>query len=359
MESKITPMGLYLYDNTIFDNFISPVVLDYGYESMLDDIPEFDRDNFIDYLLSQTIEFETLYANPRRFKFMIGVWSKTENRIWSRLWTTLYYKYNAIWNKDQTYNESITNSNTNIVNREVTGTDNTDRTMTGSDNRDIDREEGDTTTESIDETVTDNGSENKTLGYGKTETETNSGTDIRKFEPGTQTEEYYNQTDASRTEVTTREVTAFNDNTFHPAEKTSVTYPPKTTRNTSFGEGDKTTDTFGHVITTVGSGSDTDNTTTTGRTVKDNDRTESIAIREIVNDDLSRSETENIDRDTSTSETVTETGSGTNTVVKTDKGNIGVTTTQQMIEQERESALYNIYNVIVDSFKKKFCILVY
>lgn len=40
-------------------------------------------------------------------------------------------------------------------------------------------------------------------------------------------------------------------------------------------------------------------------------------------------------------------------------GNIGVTTTQQMIEQERETALFNIYDAIIQSFKYRFCVLVY
>lgn len=41
-------------------------------------------------------------------------------------------------------------------------------------------------------------------------------------------------------------------------------------------------------------------------------------------------------------------------------GNIGVTTSQQMLEQEIEvSAKLNIINMIVESFKNRFCLLVY
>ena len=40
-------------------------------------------------------------------------------------------------------------------------------------------------------------------------------------------------------------------------------------------------------------------------------------------------------------------------------GNIGVTTNQQMIEQERETAKFNIFQVILDEFKQRFCVLVY
>ena len=41
------------------------------------------------------------------------------------------------------------------------------------------------------------------------------------------------------------------------------------------------------------------------------------------------------------------------------KGNIGVTTTQQMIEQERKISEFNIYDYIVRSFKRRFCLMLY
>ena len=40
-------------------------------------------------------------------------------------------------------------------------------------------------------------------------------------------------------------------------------------------------------------------------------------------------------------------------------GNIGVTTTQQMIEEERRVSEFNITDYIIDSFKKRFCIMLY
>lgn len=41
------------------------------------------------------------------------------------------------------------------------------------------------------------------------------------------------------------------------------------------------------------------------------------------------------------------------------RGNIGVTTTQQMMEQERNIADFNLYDVITKDFKQRFCLLVY
>lgn len=45
--------------------------------------------------------------------------------------------------------------------------------------------------------------------------------------------------------------------------------------------------------------------------------------------------------------------------VGTVRGNIGVTTSQQMIEEQRKIVNYCVYDVIIDSFQRRFCLLVY
>ena len=40
-------------------------------------------------------------------------------------------------------------------------------------------------------------------------------------------------------------------------------------------------------------------------------------------------------------------------------GNVGVTTSQQMIEEERRISKFNIMDYIIDSFKRRFCLLIY
>ena len=50
---------------------------------------------------------------------------------------------------------------------------------------------------------------------------------------------------------------------------------------------------------------------------------------------------------------------GTESRTLRSKGNIGVTTTQQMIEQERNISEFNIYDYIVRSFKRRFCLMLY
>lgn len=44
---------------------------------------------------------------------------------------------------------------------------------------------------------------------------------------------------------------------------------------------------------------------------------------------------------------------------RTEQGNIGITTTQQMIKEERDLAFFNLFDVIADSFIKFFCVAVY
>lgn len=53
------------------------------------------------------------------------------------------------------------------------------------------------------------------------------------------------------------------------------------------------------------------------------------------------------------------TASRTNTRTSKINGNIGVTTTQEMIKQEREILNFNIYDIIAHQFKERFCVMVY
>ena len=55
----------------------------------------------------------------------------------------------------------------------------------------------------------------------------------------------------------------------------------------------------------------------------------------------------------------TETGTINHQITRREYGNIGVTTTQRMIQEERDIDKFNIVDYIVDSFKQRFCILVY
>lgn len=69
-------------------------------------------------------------------------------------------------------------------------------------------------------------------------------------------------------------------------------------------------------------------------------------------------------KSTEAGRTVSETGGGVNTntdVTRNSRvhGNIGVTTTQQMIEEERRVSSFDIYEVIINELIQRFCLLIY
>lgn len=73
--------------------------------------------------------------------------------------------------------------------------------------------------------------------------------------------------------------------------------------------------------------------------------------------DLVTAERDNVNNDVRRNDAGTDTG--TITIEKRRGGNIGVTMTQQLIQAEREVDKFNIYNHICDSFKRRFCLLIY
>lgn len=66
-------------------------------------------------------------------------------------------------------------------------------------------------------------------------------------------------------------------------------------------------------------------------------------------DNIALTDSESVDDDLTRSETRTQRRTG----------NIGVTTTQQMLEQERAIAEFNMVSYIAQSFKQRFCLLIY
>lgn len=53
------------------------------------------------------------------------------------------------------------------------------------------------------------------------------------------------------------------------------------------------------------------------------------------------------------------TGKSVDEFTRQEYGNIGVTTSQQMVKEELELRRFNLISEIVDSFKKRFCLLIY
>jgi len=107
-------MGLYNYDESIFDDMILP-----------DGV---GRENFITELLFQLAELEVVYARPDVMKTAIKAWSASRLHEWNRIYAALTFDYNALYNKEGKITETINTTGTN--NATVTNSGNNTETIT-------------------------------------------------------------------------------------------------------------------------------------------------------------------------------------------------------------------------------------
>lgn len=259
----ISPLALYKWDESIFDDFRVP--------------PEIDKDTLIVNILLETAEMSVLYNNPATFKFKMRNWSNKYYEKWKKLYDTTQFEYNPIHNYDRT-EES---------------TDKLDGTM--KDTVKNKRVQEDTRRGSRD--YTDNKEYNSTAN------------------------DSYKNTAANVTNEETRNYKAAFNNTNGMADSTA-----------SSVDGTSKSDGSGTVSNTNNA---TDNTIFA-------EKNENKLNASISDDNTLTKKTD----DTSTHELHA-------------YGNIGVTTTQQMIQQEREILEFNIVNYITEEFKRDFCILLY
>lgn len=273
-------LGLYNYDASLLDGLIENLPNKNGIPS---DYPEsyytdvtIEPDTVVENLLVECAEFEILYADFNALKRIIKIWSAKEKPVWQKMFNTVCYKYNPIWNKDgkSTWMEG------------QNGTGNKTETETGT-------KSGSGKGTVTDDYISTSDTVNKTTGTGSSS--------------------------RNGTEETTGKVSAYNSNDFQNRDKTNSTNAE--TNNSESAED------------FTGKG------TVTNKGTKENVS--------------STSETNNVSRttnDTTSSETRHE---------QIDTGNIGVTMTQQMITAEREIAVFNIIDFIINDFKERFCLRIY
>ena len=98
---KISLLGLYTYDHTIFDNIHIPPMLPpvYGDEPFHYYTP--DTQTLINLILEKAADFPALYPDCDFMKFMAGVWSKNCEYMMTVLWETMNAKFNPIENYDR------------------------------------------------------------------------------------------------------------------------------------------------------------------------------------------------------------------------------------------------------------------
>lgn len=87
IPATLSILGLYNYDNTIFDNLVTPFE---------------DNETIIQNILIECAELEILYPDADFMKFAIGAWSQKQLPIWNKLYNTEKLEYNPLENANRT-----------------------------------------------------------------------------------------------------------------------------------------------------------------------------------------------------------------------------------------------------------------
>lgn len=322
--ANLSPMGLFNWDNTIFDLMQIPTQL--------------DRNTLINNILAETAELEVLYPNPTVFKNLLGVWSSTQIDIWNRLYATTQYEYNPIEN----YNRYETGSDSGSGSTTHGGTDTTAETTT----------QGGMDTHS--DALTNGGTDQRTG------TNALSGTDstTRENELGG-SDSFEKNTTHSGEDVDT----GVKDSAHWIAGFNSVPSgnDDGLVKQTKDSESSENRHDYGEVVdetgeTTYGKTESETGTTTYGKTETENE-TINFGKTENRTGNIAYGKTETKNGSMTHGETITTENDGEHELHA--HGNIGVTTTQKLIREQREVDKFNLYDIITDEFKMRFCILVY
>lgn len=250
VQATLSIMGLYNYDSSVLDGLIQN--LPTAAKIPVDDVyvagQDLNTDALVTELLAQSSELEFIYPNPDAAKKIITAWALINAERWQRLYNTMWFSYNPIWNKDGT----------------------TTRTET----------------------------ETRDLSATNTGTVTNSGT-------GKETRNLTTTDTPSINTTETEKVAGYNSNDLVNSNQ-------------------KLTETSGQ-----------------------NSRSDTGTVENTAN------------ANSNSTNTKTDTGTITRTYSDRETGNIGVTETQTMIQDERAVVNFNMTQIIINDFISRFCLLVY
>lgn len=202
MKARLSILGMYNYDNTIFDDFQLP-----------DRIP---RDMFLNNLLLECAEFGCIYPDGDFFKMALKSWSQMEITTWEWLLDTQHYEYNPIWNVDVHDSERIDNKETrnlqgtNNETRNLGGTNNNTKNLTTTDTGTVNTKFSDNDIQEVDVNAFNSGSgtrrETTTTRYGKNELES------RNLSSNTSGTDNYTSTDTGTDNYTSTDTGTIDNN---------------------------------------------------------------------------------------------------------------------------------------------------
>lgn len=314
----------------------------------------------------------------------IKYWTRECMPIWEKLYSTTLLKYNPIWNTDvteritdvRTTDRDTSNDRTGI-NRGEMGQ--TVGQVTTSDHHDTtsgtlhETTEGTATGETTGESHDTGSGTSHTDTTGKSETNDTSNTTTITNTQVSGTDKTVTDTTKDTDTTVTRDISPENAPDYQPDDQTH-TVGKETLKSTVDGTHAETTDVTGNTTVVAGSTTTTTGTSDTKTTSKADGTTAGTSKDETTgkHDQSTASQADGNTKGTSNTET------RENTMLHTDdkqvgkekttetynhgwirQGNIGVTTTQQMLDAERDTVLYDVYMTIANDYHAKFCLDVY
>ena len=137
MEARLTIAALNQYSPDIFDNLELPTppinAAAIGLQAdQLRAAWTIDKTDFINFLCLETMGMSVAYPDADFMKLAIGTWSRSHIHEWQRMFDTLFYQYNPLWNKDGVVSETGTDTHAQTESENGSGNGSGSSTATGS-----------------------------------------------------------------------------------------------------------------------------------------------------------------------------------------------------------------------------------
>ena len=354
MKANLSIWGMYQYNKTLFDRMEIPRQL--------------NKEILVDNILLECNELQILYTDWNFLETAITAWSKKSNVSWQKIADTLDLEYNPIENYDRMESWTDTGRHTGTIQDESSSSgsssldDDTEESIhhTGTSSLDHD---GDSS-ETIDSTVTTSGTTTRTEDIDEADSKSATGSNSLNHVGEDSSTDSSSETSSTDT---LNSVNGFNgtltDQSMSPHDKSEV--DGSLTKSGSHSGDNEYTDTGSSSETVTGTHTGdneiTDVTSGSSRTQANNSAINDY--NDEYEDEYRDEKTGSLDREESHSEsgTATRTNNLVDTLEHTARihGNIGTVTAQMMITQQIDLDKINLYDLIVNDFKKTFCLGIY
>lgn len=312
--AKITLIGMYNFDQTLFDNLTLPTGI--------------EKSTLVDNILIRSGEFEVLYPDMDYLKFAIGAWSRKWRPTFDRWQKALEIEYKPLENYDRIEEWEENGDKEGSETNGISG--NASENSAGSNTNEVTGSEGTKHQESHVDNTSDNETEN-----------TSGSTTNKQLQVGSSS----GSTSGTTSSTTDTDKSAYDSATLVNVEELRVSGADSSSNSasTSMSISDIKTDSI--VVSRIKAGmlNSSINISVSAAKLENMSGTNTLTV--------SKTHTENLKKALSEMNKLTHQGRT--------HGNIGVTTSQMMLKSELDLGYWNIYEKITDLFLTEFVIPIY